>query len=169
MSSWVDALFKFIDKDGSNAITVTELVSACMPDAANVWDCTGQGACVKVTLSEETRRRVGTQGALRYLMQVLAMDTTYGDESSPYYQPTYVKVMADDKISLRELRMHASESFYDLFEMACEGASGGGDCVARVLPEYVGYFHAAVELIRLSGFSAEADEMLKKANKIIAA
>ena len=137
MSNWIDALFGFLDGDRSQQVPVDELVRGCMPDTANVWDCTGAGACVKVTLTEAQRRRVGAQGALRYLMQLLAMDATEGTAT-----------LADDAISLPELRVHATQPFYEL----C-GLSGD---TAHVRPEYEGYLVEATDLLAAAGYGAEA-------------
>jgi hypothetical protein len=142
-SSWVADMFGLMDSDQSGAATVAELVAACSPTEGNVWDCTGAGACVKVTLAESDRRRVGCQGALRYLMQLSAMDATLGTTT-----------LADSQISLAELQQHAATPFYDLCALS-------GD-TAHVLAQFEGYLVHACDLLRNAGFGAEADELQQR-------
>lgn len=141
---WADQLFSALDADSSGHLTVAELVASLMPpstcskDAHGQWACGGAASSSAQALAD--RRRVGAQGALRYLMQLLAMDATNG-----------TGVLADGSISLPELRLHASAPFYELCETA-------GD-TAHVLPAYEGYLADACALLSLAGYAAEASSL----------
>ena len=134
--TWVDELFAYFDgrqaRDGH--VTVAELVYGCMPDHANLYDCTGAGACVRDTTRDRAwALGVGKQAARRYLMQILALDATF---------PNQPAILADGKVSLAELRRYADHPMFELMEYT--------DAARTTLaprPEYRGYYDEAEALL----------------------